>query len=164
MFVMPDFDRWREDVERWGVTRFLHIRAMTFLKRWVTLCRIHSRVLDPTARVPELPARYTARIATEAELLTAALDPTMGLEDRAIEAALGRGDICGAVFDEDRMVAYTWRSFSIAPTRHSRVLNIEGCTCRTLPFSSRKQPASNVVLRTACRSSNRTTIHRSCKT
>ena len=112
---MPDFDQWRKDLERWGVVRFLHIRAMTFLRRWLTLCRVHVRKLDAAAPMPELKAPFTARIATKDDLLEAARDPAMGMQASAIEAALERGDMCGAVFDGDRMVAYTWRSFTTAP-------------------------------------------------
>ena len=39
----------------------------------------------------------------------------MGLQPSDVEAALSRGDICAAAFRNDRMVAYTWRSFSTAP-------------------------------------------------
>lgn len=57
----------------------------------------------------------TARIATRSELMLAARDPVMGLRPESIDAALERGDMCSAVFEQERMLAYAWRAFSTAP-------------------------------------------------
>lgn len=110
-----DLDQWRSDIGRWGFLRALHIRVMSSLKRWLTVCRIHTRPLDRTTGMPDLAEGCSVRIATRDELVRAALDPVMGLRTASIDAALDRGDICAAVFDRDRMVAYVWRSFSTAP-------------------------------------------------
>ena len=105
----------RSDFERWGAMRFFFIRVAMRFKRWLTLCRIHTRVLDQPAREPLLPKGFSVRVTSREELLRAAQDPVMGLNPANVDAALQRGDLCAATFDGDRMVAYVWRSFSTAP-------------------------------------------------
>jgi hypothetical protein len=112
---MPDLEQWRSDISRWGALRFAHIRVMSFLRHWLTVCRIHVRPLNASARVPTLPPGYTVRIVTVEDLLEAARDPIMDLRPASIHAALERGDFCASAFDGDRMIAYVWRSFTTAP-------------------------------------------------
>ena len=112
---MGDREQWRNDLKRWGPPRFAYIRMMSFLRRWLILCRITSRAIDPTDRAPDLVEGPSVRIATRAELVRAARDRDMELATAHVEAALNRGDICASAFDGDRIVAYTWRSFTIAP-------------------------------------------------
>ncbi len=112
---MVDLEQWRSDLDRWGLARFLHIRIMSFLKPCLTLCRIHTRTPDLAERIRGLREGHSVRIASREDLIRAAEDPVMGLVPTKIDAALDRGDICAAAFDGDKMVAYAWRSFSIAP-------------------------------------------------
>jgi hypothetical protein len=112
---MANLEQWRTDFERWGALRFLHIRIMTFLKRWLTLCRVNVRRLDPNARVGQLPEGFSVRLATREEALEAARDPGLGLRASSVIEAFDRGDLCAAAFHHDRMVAYSWRSFTTAP-------------------------------------------------
>lgn len=111
---MTDIEQWKADLARWGWRRTAHKAVMQRLKPWLTLCRVHVRKHDD-APVPELPEGMSARIASEDELMAAAARPEMGFDPQQIRAALDRGDLCGAVFDGERMVSYVWRSFSTAP-------------------------------------------------
>lgn len=88
---------------------------MSRLKPWLTLCRVHVRILNPDHDAAPAAEAIRVALATRDELMRAADDPQMGLRGASIDAALARGDICAATFVNDRMVSYVWRSFSTAP-------------------------------------------------
>lgn len=72
--------------------------------------------------VPFSSDRFSLRLATPEELHLAAPNFGQEMSSRFVEAALANGDICGAVFEGDRMIAFQW--FSSAPTRLFKDTNI----------------------------------------
>lgn len=112
---MPNFSEWKSDLNRWGFRRFLHLRLMSKLRRWLVLSQVRLRIQDAAASErANSVAGCTVRLADRDNLLAAARDPEFGLVPADIDAALARGDICAAAFEGDRMVSYVWRSFSSA--------------------------------------------------
>lgn len=102
-------------MDRWGFWPALYMRLMNRLHRWLIVSRVQLRVqniglTDTTAQ----QQGCTVRLATRDELLAAAREPDFGLVPADVDAALARGDICAAAFDNGRMVSYVWRSFSSA--------------------------------------------------
>ncbi len=117
--AMIDWVQWRNNVSRWGLLRSGYMRIMVWLKRWFTLCRVHVREQHPVARPHNQMPGIAVRQASLSELLRAARDPALDLHPVAVAAALRRGDICVGAFDQEsnpeRLVGYTWRSFTTAP-------------------------------------------------
>ena len=69
--------------------------------------------LAPLSLNPELqstPEKFTARFATQEELLKFASDNTDIINDSFISQAYQRGDKCFALFDGDRIASYGWYS------------------------------------------------------
>jgi hypothetical protein len=57
------------------------------------------------------------RIVPPEELLRAADDPEIDLDLDFVRDALARGDMAFGAFEGDRLVGYTWRTFTAAPDR-----------------------------------------------
>jgi hypothetical protein len=57
----------------------------------------------------------TLRIVQPGELLKAAEDPGLDIHPDFVRAALARGDMAFGAFEGDRLVGYTWRTFTAAP-------------------------------------------------
>jgi hypothetical protein len=57
------------------------------------------------------------RIVPPEELLKAAGDPDLDLGLDFVRDALARGDMAFGAFERDRLVGYTWRTFTAAPDR-----------------------------------------------
>ena len=116
---MIDLAQWRSDVSRWGLPRSAYIRTMNSLKPWLTLFVVNVREQHSVERSNDGVPGISVRAANQAELVWAARDPEMGLNPVTIDAALRRGDICVGAFDRqtnpERLVSYTWRSFTTAP-------------------------------------------------
>ncbi|MEA3193189.1 MAG: hypothetical protein QOD26_1522 [Betaproteobacteria bacterium] len=72
-------------------------------------------VAQPDASFLACPARYEARLLSEAELRRFARDPASELSDAFIDEALARGDQCYAILDGDRLAAYGWYAFGPTP-------------------------------------------------
>ena len=61
------------------------------------------------------PEGYEARFPSREELLLAAADSELSLTPDFIEAATARGDVCNGMFRQGKLVAYMWRTTSLAP-------------------------------------------------
>lgn len=55
------------------------------------------------------------RLVRPEELLRAADDPELQLHPDFVRGALARGDFAFGAFEGDRLVGYTWRTFTAAP-------------------------------------------------
>ncbi len=111
-------EHWRDDIRRWGWLRFLHIRLMRSLSRYVSICGVYSRPLDHFVALPELPAGLEFRLASKEDLDRACDQPALKLSNDWVHDALARGDLCVASFEGDRMIGYSWLSFTTAPHLH----------------------------------------------
>ncbi len=114
-WCVPDSGVWRTEFDRWGLRRFVYLRLMSKLRRWLVLSEV--RIRAQNAGASELGSSIdgcTVRLADRDDLIAAARDPRFGLVPADIDAALTRGDICAAAFAGERMVSYVWRSFSSA--------------------------------------------------
>jgi hypothetical protein len=109
----------RADVRRWGWMRSLFIRIVSLLRRYTGLhiYRINVRSLARQSPDPYLPSGITVRIVPPEDLLRAARDPELDLGLDFVRDALARGDMAFGAFDGDRLVGYTWRTFTAAPDR-----------------------------------------------
>jgi len=114
------FENLRADVRRWGWNRSLLIRVISILRRYagVHLYRINVRSLVGPSPEPHLPTGITVRIVPPEELLRAADDPDLDLSLDFVRDALARGDMAFGAFEGDRLVGYTWRTFTAAPDRN----------------------------------------------
>ena len=111
------FDSLRADIERWGWTRSLLIRVMSRLQRHTGL-RIYRVNVSPLVKRspwPALPRGITVRVVEPEELLKAADDPELDMQPDFVRGALARGDMAFGAFEGDRLVGYTWRTFTCAP-------------------------------------------------
>jgi len=109
----------RADVRRWGWVRSLFIRFVSLLRRYAGLhiYRINVRPLASEPLEPYVPSGIPVRIVRPEELLTAADDPELDLGLDFVRDALARCDMAFGAFDGDRLVGYTWRTFTAAPDR-----------------------------------------------
>lgn len=111
------FDSLRADVRYWGWLRSLLIRVMSRLGRHTGLriYRVNVRPLVRRAPEPTLPGDISLRVVKPEELLTAADDPELDIHPDFVRDALARGDMAFGAFEGDRLVGYTWRTFTCAP-------------------------------------------------
>jgi len=79
--------------------------------------RINRRPLVSQSPEAYLTDGITVRIASPKELLKAAGDPELDLGVDFVRDALARGDMAFGAFEGDRLVGYTWRTFTAAPDR-----------------------------------------------
>src|SRR6267143_1269010 len=112
-------DNLRADIGRWGWTRSLLIRVMSRLQRHTGLriYRVNVRPLVKRPHWPALPSGITLRVMEPEELSKAADDPELDLQPDFVRGALARGDMAFGAFEGDRLVGYTWRTFTSAPDR-----------------------------------------------
>jgi hypothetical protein len=113
------FESLPADVGRWGWRRTMLIRATSMLGRYAGLhiYRVNVRPLIRQSSEPSLPSGFTVRIIAPDELLKAADDPELDLGVDFVRDALARGDMAFGAFEGDRLVGYTWRTFTAAPDR-----------------------------------------------
>ncbi len=97
--------------------RSLFMRLMSGLRRYagIYICRVGVRPLARDAPGPVLPGGIELRILRPRELLEAAADPELRLDPDFVRAALARGDMAFGAFEGERLVGYSWRSFTAAP-------------------------------------------------
>jgi len=114
---------------RWGVAATLWARLMGRLRRWLVLCRIQARDLPYGPAPTELEDGFSIRVASIADLHRAAQELPNQLTREFIDAATSRGDLCFAVFQGERMVAWVWRSFSIAPHADGLWVRVDPPNC-----------------------------------
>ena len=65
------------------------------------------------------PPGFTARFVEKDELLEYCGNPAFHLSKQFLESAFARGDVCTGMFHNDRLVAYMWRSTSLAPHKQN---------------------------------------------
>lgn len=110
-------ENFRADLRRWGWMRSLFIRVVSALRKYagVHIYRVNLRPLVRGPFEPNLPSGITVRLLQPAELLKAAHDPELDMHSDFVRNALARGDIAFGAFEGDRLVGYTWRTFTAAP-------------------------------------------------
>lgn len=113
------FENLQADATRWGWKRSFLIRVVSALRRCAGLhiYRINVRPLVRQSPEPCLPRGITVRIVPPHDLFKAARDPDLDLSSDFVRDALARGDMAFGAFEGDRLVGYTWRTFTAAPDR-----------------------------------------------
>ena len=113
------FENLHADVRRWGWKRSLLIRVISMLRLYSGLHIYRINVRPLAGQLPEayLPSGIAVRIVPPDELLKAAGDPNLDLSIDFVREALARGDLAFGAFAGDRLVGYTWRTFTAAPDR-----------------------------------------------
>lgn len=77
---------------------------------------VGARAIVPDFEVPEEHARaFEFRPVTVEEALNAASDPDYRMSADFVRAAFGRGEVCLGAFEGNRLAAYTWRNYDVAP-------------------------------------------------
>lgn len=99
----------------WGLTKALHYWLMEALKRWLFLCVVDLRPLNAKPKLPSLPAGRSVHVATRPELERLTDESIYEIRRSFIDAALARGAFCVAAFQDDKIIAYVWRSFCATP-------------------------------------------------
>ncbi|MEX1033713.1 MAG: hypothetical protein WDZ30_10160 [Cellvibrionaceae bacterium] len=110
----------KSEIQRWGLLPFAYDCAMSRLKRWVTLCAVNVRPLYKNPDLPRLAPEREVRMVSTDELIVASADPIYDLDPDFIKKAQGRGELCMAVFEGGKILAYLWRTF--ASTGHEKGL------------------------------------------
>lgn len=110
-----DIDSLRADARRWGWGRSLWSRVLSRMLRLAGLSvyQIHLRPLAGSE--PSSPRGIALRVVQPEELHRATADPELDLGADFVRGALGRGDLAFGAFEGDRLVGYTWRTFTAAP-------------------------------------------------
>jgi len=110
-------DEFRDSVKRWGTARTLAVCLLLGLRKYagIEVCRVFARDCVPSPSPIDGPDGINLRVANSGELLHAAEDPELELDDQFVLEAQARGDMAFAAFDGDNLVSYTWRAFSRAP-------------------------------------------------
>ena len=117
------------EYRKWGLIKFLHSCAMLALGRWLFLCAVDLRPLYAEPKLPKLKPGRSVRVATQQELELLVEEPIYELSKSFIQTALRRGAYCVAAFEDNKIIAYTWRSYSATP--HADGLWVEfGPECR----------------------------------
>jgi hypothetical protein len=104
------FENFREDVRRWGLTKSLYLRVMRRLEKYLgfRLFVIHSRPLDPNAPQDVIPDDCSARVLEEQELVQFSRNPDLGLSEDFVAKASARGDVCFGYLERGSLVSYVW--------------------------------------------------------
>jgi hypothetical protein len=100
----------------------LHHHAMVRLKPWLFVSVIYARDCRKEAQKTP-PIGYTARFVGKEELLDYCGNPELQLSKPAVARAFARGDVCTGMFHKGALVAYMWRSTSLAP--HTDRVSVE---------------------------------------
>jgi hypothetical protein len=87
--------------------------------------QVHVRPLAGRSGEPGSPGGMALRALQPEELLQAAADPEMDLHVDFVHSALARGDLAFGAFDGERLVGYTWRTFSAAPAFDGLWISVE---------------------------------------
>jgi hypothetical protein len=77
--------------------------------------QMHARLLAGRGSAPAPAAGLALRVLQPEELMKAAADPELDLSADFVRGALARGDLAFGAFDGERLVGYTWRTFTAAP-------------------------------------------------
>jgi hypothetical protein len=93
------------------------VRIMSLLKRYagLHLYRVGVRHLERHGPKIALPIGTRLRVVRREELMKAALDPDLDMSPDFVKRALARGDMAFGAFEGDRLVGYSWRTFTAAP-------------------------------------------------
>lgn len=103
-------------VYRRGLSALRRLRSRLFV------AAIYERDLRREVLKPA-PEGYSARFVNRDELLNWCQDQSLKLSTAFVEAAFSRGDVCTAMFHDNRLVAYMWRSTSRVP--HVKGIDVE---------------------------------------
>jgi hypothetical protein len=97
-------------------------RIMASLQPWLFVSVIYARdCRGEKTKTP--PNGFTARFVEMDEVLEYCSNPAFELSTRSVKSAFARGDVCTGMFHKDELVAYMWRSTSLAP--HTGNINVE---------------------------------------
>jgi GNAT superfamily N-acetyltransferase len=99
------------NARRWGIVKTTYGTVMRRLRPWLMLSEIR---LQPAGEV-STPEDGKTRIASRDDLLRASFELPEHFDPEFVQDALERGDVCVAAFDEQKITAFAWRSFSTAP-------------------------------------------------
>jgi len=103
------------EYRKWGLRKFLYARLMRALAPWLFFCSVEVRTLCAEPKLPKLAPGRSVRVATQQELEAVAADPIYEMSKSFIRESLERGSYCMAVFQDDKIISYAWRSFSTTP-------------------------------------------------
>ena len=113
---MSKLRKLKSHLRRWGWLRtafMLVMRAVNAMGLHVFVIR--TRHVDRSVRNPcDLPTVEFRQPSIE-EVMGLAKDASLDLDQEYLEAARGRGDIAFCAFDGASLIAYTWRTLTIAP-------------------------------------------------
>lgn len=104
----------REEIDRWGWPRYLHMRLMWDLNRVVglDLFWITRRKLGPRGDPPD---SVRTQLASREVIDPYLQDPSYNLRKRWVVDSFARGDVCVATFVDDRLAAYGWVAYKPVP-------------------------------------------------
>ena len=105
----------KADVQRWGWARSIFIRVVRRLRNHLQIYFIRVRPLAGNPPDPNLPSGVSLRILDRATLLAASEDPELDLSRAWVESALAHEGVAFGAFDGATLVAYMWRTLSVAP-------------------------------------------------
>ena len=117
----------KEVFRRWGWSRAMFILMMKGLGKILGI-HIHSiwtRPLTSSPPDPNLPPGVSLRILDRATLLAASKDPELQMSCAFVESALARGDVAFGALDGTTLVAYMWRTVSVAPYADALWIKVE---------------------------------------
>ena len=104
-------------VRRWGWARTIYHAIMRGAAEYlgVHVCAVRTRAAAENPQLPcTLPGIDFRKVETH-ELLEASEDGEFELDRDFVSEAIVRGDIAFGAFDQDVLVAYTWRTMNCAP-------------------------------------------------
>ena len=107
--------RLRQRIERFGLARAILATAGRRCRSFLNLWAIFERSLEAGDVVPSAHARYDFRHLTLGEALAASENAELQMSPEFVRAAFERGDHCCGAFFQGALVAYAWRSVSVAP-------------------------------------------------
>ena len=108
-----------EHSHRWGFWPALHAKVMNGLKRTLGLHLFTVQIgHHQDSETLLLPPGLEMHILTPAEVRSHVNVPHLDFREASVNQALARGDVCIGAFEDNELVAYTWRALR-GPVPHT---------------------------------------------
>jgi hypothetical protein len=116
--------------QRWGLAAALHNSLVQRLSRVLGL-RLYNLYSWPLEDGPDEPdtAEFTFRQffpGDHAALLAVARHPDLGIDERFVQRAFGKGDMCTAVLHQGEIVAFNWLAYSPTHDQDGVFIDFDG--------------------------------------
>lgn len=107
----------KSHAKRWGWMRTIYHSIMRVAADYlgVHVCAVRTKAASEDPKLPCTLPNIEFRSIEPHELIEASKDPENDMDLDFVSEAVDRGDIAFGAFDNDRLIAYAWRTVTCAP-------------------------------------------------